>query len=161
MGGVDGSLARARAFQRDTVGLLAEELTPIPEGWLARNRSLPLAWGLNHVCVTRPIQFADALALVEDHLGDLPYRQLVVEHAASGRRLEGEFRDEGWEVDREVTMVLAGNPNRDVDTSAVIEAGEEEAVALMGRWMREDDELKLTAEGHRQALESNRLTWRA
>ncbi len=88
MSAIDGALARALEFQRQTTALGAEEFTQIDEGWLVRSRSLPLVWSLNQVRVTQPIEFDEALALAERHLVELPYRQLVVEHEASGIRLE-------------------------------------------------------------------------
>jgi len=157
---VDGSLERALAFERQTVALLADEVAPIDEGWLIRTPSLPQVWSLNEVRVTRPIRFGDALALVEAHMGELPYRQLVVEHPDAGRRLEAEFRAEGWQVDRQVSMALHGNPDRQVDTSTVIEPGEHETLELMQRWMG-DAHQEATPEGLRQVLEYTRLTWRA
>jgi GNAT superfamily N-acetyltransferase len=158
--GVDGTAARALAFQRRTAELVADEFAPISEGWLVRSRSMPLVWSVNQVCVTRPVRFAAALALSEEHLGELPYRQLAVEHEPSGRRLEGPFRDDGWEIDRDLTMVLAQDPDRQVDTGAVIEPGERETLALTRRWADEDEHLQLTPEGLAQVVEHNRLTWR-
>ncbi len=140
--------------------MVADELTPIPQGWLARSQSLPRVWVLNYVFVTRPIQFAEALELVEEHQSELPYRQLVVEHAASGERLEAEFRAEGWKVERDVTMALMRRPDKAADVSAVIEAGEDEALELMKRWSGADDQLT-SEEDHLQVLEACRLTWRA
>lgn len=161
MSGVDARLARVLEFQRETTALLAEEVTAIPEGWLVRNHSLPLVWGINHVRVSRPLQFADALALVDRHQATLPYRQLVIEPPASGERLEAQFRADGWGVDREVTMALASGADREVDTTGVAEPSEEQALELMSRWIREDDTVKLTPEAHRQLVEFNRLAWRA
>jgi GNAT superfamily N-acetyltransferase len=158
---VDGALARALEFQRETTALGAEALIPIDEGWIVRSRSLPLVWNLNQVRVTRPIEFDEALALAERHLVELPYRQLVVEHEPSGARLERSFSEAGWEVERELTMVLERGPDHDVDTGLVIEPGEEETLALMERWTREDEQLHLTPEGLAQVVEHSRRTWRA
>lgn len=161
MSAIDGALTRALEFQRQTTALGAEEFTQIDEGWLVRSRSLPLVWSLNQVRVTQPIEFDEALALAERHLVELPYRQLVVEHEASGIRLERSFRESGWEVERELTMVLARGPDRDVDTGLVIEPGEQEALALMERWTREEQQLHLTPEALAQVVERSRVAWRA
>lgn len=161
LSGENGARAQALEFQRETVAMIAGEFTPIGEGWLVRARSLPLVWSLNQVRVSQPIRFSEALALVEQQLGDLPYRQLVVEDEASGRRLEAEFRSQGWEVEREVTMVLARRPDRDADTAVVTDVGEQEALALMRRWVAEDPDLNLTEEGLRQVVEFSRMSWRA
>ena len=54
-----------------------------------------------------PVSFSEALELAEAHLGDLPYRQLMIDHEATGRRLERSFAEQRWEVDREVVMAAA------------------------------------------------------
>ena len=154
-------LRRALEFQRDTIALVAGEVRAIEEGWVARTPELPRVWSANQVVVTRPIQSADALALVERHLGDLPYRHLVIEHDASGPTLQREFREDGWKVERELNLVLSGPPDRAADTTAVIEADSEAALALMARWAGEDPELDLSAEDLDQVVEFSRRTWRA
>jgi GNAT superfamily N-acetyltransferase len=160
MAGPSGALGRALDFQRATVGRVADRFESTPEGWLVRSRSWPLVWIVNQLRVVRQIQFADALKRVEQHLGDLPYRHLAIEHQESGPRLEAEFRAEGWEADREVTMVLIRDPDRHVDTARVIEADEDEALGLMARWMTEVEGFRLTPEALRQLVEANRAVWR-
>ena len=155
------SFARALAFQRETLELAAEQVIQIPEGWLIRTPSLPLVWSLNQVRVTRPIETGDALALAERHLGELPYRQLLVEHEASGAQLEGELAQQGWRVDREVTMRLAHGPDREVDTSAVSDPPVEDALELMARWMREGSAHQPSAQEECELVQSWRLEWRA
>lgn len=154
-------MTRALAFQRGTLALLAEQVSPIDEGWVVRQSSLPLVWALNEVRVTRAIDYAGALAVAEWYLGDLPYRQLLVEHEASGQRLEGSFRADGWEVGREIVMDLTRAPDPEVDTSGVVEADEDDALELMRRWLREDPDLDETPDGLDQLREFNGLTWRA
>ena len=151
---------RALDFQRGTVELVAQEFRPIEQGWVVRCPRLRLVWSLNHVRVARAIDYAEAVALVEEHLGDLPYRQLVVEHQRSGELLEQTFREDGWQVDREVTMVLRGPPDGDHGTEMVIEPGEEGTLALMRRWTAEDPDLKLSGEPLAQVVEASRLSWR-
>jgi GNAT superfamily N-acetyltransferase len=155
------SFARALAFQRETVRLVAEEVSDIPEGWLIRTRSLPLVWSLNQVRVSRPIEAGDAVALAERHLADLPYRQLLVEHEASGARLERELARQGWRVDREVTMRLARGRDREVDTSTVVEPPTEDVLELMTRWMREGSAHRPTAQEERELAQSWQLEWTA
>jgi GNAT superfamily N-acetyltransferase len=153
--------ARARDFLRTTLELVVDELQPIDGGWVARAESLPLVWVANQVEVSRPVEYAEALALVDRYQRGLPYRQLTVDHEASGRRLERAFRTDGWQVGREVVMALGRTPYRDVDTSRVVEADEEEALAPMRRWVAEDPDLDETDEGLDQVREFNRLAWRA
>lgn len=153
--------ARALDFQRGTVALVAGEFRPIDEGWLIRTPSLPQVWSANQVRVTQPVRFSDALALTERYMSDLAYRQLIVEHGPSGERLERAFRDDGWKVEREVTMVLARPLDREVDTSVVVEVDPEASLELMGRWAGEDPDLDLTEEDLRQVIEFTRWAWHA
>ena len=126
---------------------------------MLRSAELPLVWNLNHVWVTQPIEFDDAVALADRHLADLPFRHLKVTEPAGGERLASAFRAAGWRVDPELTMVLEGEPDREVDTATVVEWDEEEALGLMRRWIAEDHDE--TPEGQRQVVEHSRLTWRA
>jgi GNAT superfamily N-acetyltransferase len=140
---------------------VVDGIEPIDGGWVSRASSLPLVWVANQVRVSRPIEYAEALALAEEHQRGLPYRQLTVDHEASGRRLERAFRADGWEVGREVIMALTRTPDREVDPGAVIDAPEEDALALVRRWLAEDPDLDETEDGLDQVREFNRLTWRA
>jgi GNAT superfamily N-acetyltransferase len=159
--GGKAALARAREFERGSVALVADEVARIPEGWVARSVTLPLVWDINHVGVDQPIEFSDAVALVERHLGDVPSTPLVVEHEPSGEVLEGQLRSDGWKVDRNVYMVLSGDPDRRLDTRGVIEADEAEALAVMARWLADDDEVRETPNAIEQVVEACRLKWRA
>lgn len=152
---------RIRRFEHETVALVADELQLIPEGWVARTPSLPWVYDLNHVGVEGPIETDEALALVERHMRDLPYRHLVVEHEPSGERLADALRPEGWKIERDVVMAFAGEVDRSLDTSAVTEAEEAVALELMGEWFLDDEEMRNSAEMRRQVLEATRRTWRA
>ena len=74
---------------------------------VVRTPSLPQVWVLNHLRLSGSTAYAQAVGLAEEHLGDLPYRQLVVEHEDSARRLQQPLRADGWTFDRDVLMVLA------------------------------------------------------
>ncbi len=128
---------------------------------MARSAELPMVWNLNHVGVTGPIERVEAMELVERHLAHLPYRYLVVEHEPSGQALEGPLRAEGWQVERNVGMVLRTTPDRELDTSMVREADEAEALELMRQWTGEEEELQRSPEAHRQVLETIRRMWHA
>jgi GNAT superfamily N-acetyltransferase len=110
--------------------------------------------------LTRSLDVADAVALAERHMGDLPYRQLVIQDPC-GSRVEGELRRAGWKAARHVLMVLRDEPDRGLDTSCVIDASEPEALARMREWTGEEEELQRSPEAHRQVLEACRLIWRA
>jgi GNAT superfamily N-acetyltransferase len=158
---VKGAFQRAVEFERATLGLVTARVEPIAEGWVVREPALPLVWSANHVSIARPVSFAAALELAEAHLGDLPYRQLMIEHDDTGRRLEQSFADQRWEVDREVVMQLQREPDRVVDASGVIEADEEPVMGLMRRWIGEDESIELTPWGLDQVVEFTRRRARA
>src|SRR5947209_20607856 len=122
---VGGALARALEFQQATLELVTERVEAIDQGLVVRHSALPFVWSANHVRITEPVTFAQALELAETHLGDLPYRQLMIEHEPTGRRLERSFAEAGWEVDREVVMRLAREPDRDLELGMVIDADED------------------------------------
>jgi GNAT superfamily N-acetyltransferase len=131
-----GGRAPVLAFLRRTVEMTAAEMRRIDAGWVARTPSLRLVRAINHVRVERDVTYAQALELTQEHLEDLPYRQLVVEDA-TGEGLEDAFRAGGWKVERHLLMTLARDPDREVDTAAVIDAPESETLALMARWLSE------------------------
>jgi len=152
---------RTREFELGSIALVADQLAVIPEGWVARSAALRDVWSLNRVGLHGPIQLDDALELADRHLGDLPYRDLTVEHELSGRRLEQELQREGWRVERDVTMVMRRDPDRVADTGLVVEVGEDDVIGLMRRWTGEDEAVADCPESDRQVLEASRLTWRA
>lgn len=131
----------------------------IPEGWVARTPSLPWAWDLNHVGVTRGIDYEEAMELLERYQSHLPYRHLVIEHEPSGERLEDQLVGKGWKLDRTVGMALHREPDRELDTGAVIEADEAAALELMRQWTGEEAEFQTSTEAHRQVLETIRRIW--
>jgi GNAT superfamily N-acetyltransferase len=140
---------------------VTERFVPIDQGWVVREPSLPLVWSANHVGIVRPVSFGEALELAEEHLGDLPYRQVMIEHEPTGRRLERSFAEERWEVDREVVMGLVREPDREADLSVVIDADEDPVMELMRRWIGEDETIELTPEGLDQVVEFARRVARA
>jgi GNAT superfamily N-acetyltransferase len=152
---------RIRAFERESIALVADELVAIPEGWVARSPSLRWVYSLNHVRVNEPIETADALALLERHMGELPYRHLVLGDEPTGERLAAELRPAGWKIERDVLMAFTGEADRGLDTSAVTEVPEADVVGLMTRWVSEDEECRGQPEMIRQFVEASRLTWRA
>jgi ribosomal protein S18 acetylase RimI-like enzyme len=156
-----GALNRALDFQRDTVALVGSSVVAIEEGWVITEPELPHVWNANHIRLARPVRFDRALELADRHLGHLPYRQVVVEHEPTGRRLERSFAEQGWMVEREVVMELRRQPERGVESGEVIEAGEEPVMGLMRRWIGEDESLEITPEGLDQVVEFGRRVARA
>jgi ribosomal protein S18 acetylase RimI-like enzyme len=136
------AVSRMRQFLRHSAELTAESLTGLDGVGLAlRCPSLPAAWYLNQIRVLAPANFEQVLALADEHLGDLPYRCVFVEHEPTGERLEPSFREAGWEVVRESLMVLAAPAPAPAPPPAavVIEPGVQEVADLMGRWHAEDE----------------------
>lgn len=161
--GRDGSaLARVLDFQRRSLELAGGRVTEIPEGWVVRTPAMPVVWVLNHVRLRTAPSYERAVELIEQHLAGAGFRQLYVDdERPGGGRLAEAFQADGWEVDGELHSMLVRPPDRRVGTSAVTELTEEEALALMSRWLREDETLHLDDEAMRQLIENHRLTWRA
>lgn len=132
-----GARQRALRFMRQTTALIADEVQPIDAGVVVLTPSLPAVWGLNLLQLTRPVSTEQALALAEQYLAGLPYRQLHVEDEQSGRQLERSLREAGWKIEREVLMALERGADRQVDTGVVIEADEARMLELMRRWYLE------------------------
>lgn len=154
-------LSTVLEFVRGTHQLLPGEVREIREGWVVRSPTWPGVWMLNHVRVATEVTYEHAAELCHRYLADANFDHLYVDHQDSGSALAERFRQEGWEVDVELSSILNGEPDRCVDTGAVIEAGEDEALALMERWMAEDETINLTPDELAQLVEANRLTWRA
>lgn len=150
----------ALEFQRRTIELTADEFFAIDCGYVVRTPSLPQVWSANHLRVTEPVSFEQLTALADHYLSPLPYRHIMLEHEQTGRQLEDSLRRTGWKLERDVVMGLTRRPDGPVDTSMVIEAGEEEMLALMARWHSEGQE-QLTDAGLRQLHEYGRRENRA
>ncbi len=151
-----GQAVRARAFIRRTIELAADEVHPIDGGWVLRTPSLPDVWNLNHVRIAGPTPLGAALTVANRHLGDLPYRHIVLEHDPTGAQLERPFSTGGWKVERDLLMALAGAPQPPVTPAAVVHPSEAEMLALMRRWGAEE-----LRSGSDQLVESSRREGRA
>jgi hypothetical protein len=106
------ALPTALAFLRRTAELAADDASSFDAGCVVRTPSLPLVWALNHLRVAAPATYAQVVALAEEHLGDLPYRQIAIEHWASAELLEGPLRADGFKPDRELLMTLVRPADR-------------------------------------------------
>jgi GNAT superfamily N-acetyltransferase len=129
-----GAFERALEFQRRTTERIADSFYPIDSGFVARSPSIPEVWSGNHVHITRPVSFDRLVSLADEHLSELPYRQVSLDDDATGRDLEESLQEAGWRLEREVVMELRRPADHTVDTSMVFEAGEDEMLALMERW---------------------------
>src|ERR1700748_3469624 len=118
------TLARVLAFLRGNLAKTADELRAIEPGWVVSTPSLSLVWAVNHVRVALPLTFEGLVELADEQLAGARYLQIGIENQDAGPRLEAEFAAAGWKTEREVYMVLAASPDREADTSVVVDAGE-------------------------------------
>src|SRR6185437_1937928 len=132
------ALPTALAFLRRTAELAADNARSFDAGCVVRASSLPLVWALNHLRVAGPVTYEHVVALAEEHLGDLPYRQLAIEHWASAELLEAPLRADGFKPDRELLMALARPADRQADASGVVEVDQDAVSGLMRRWVADD-----------------------
>ena len=135
------ALPTALAFLRRTAELAGDHTRAFDAGCVVRTPSLPRVRFLNHLRLSGLTTYAQAVELVEEHLGDLHYRQLVVEHEASARRLEQPLRADGWTCDLDVLMVLARPADREADTGGVVEVDRDATSELMREWVSGDPEM--------------------
>jgi len=158
--GSAGQFARVLEFQRRSIELTADRTLRIDEGWVIRTAAWPEVWSHNQIWVDQPLSYARASQLCQQHLSDALFWQLFLTERPGVEDLVQELRASGWEVDVEIHSALEGEPDREVDVSAVIEPSEEEALELMARWCREDPTLHLSGDGVRQAVDKDRAVWR-
>ena len=148
------SLARALEFMRDAVAKTADRVRTIDAGWVISTPSLPAVWVLNQLRVVQPLAFGSIVEIADEHLAGTGYRHVAVEHQDSGPVLEEAFERAGWRVERELLMVLSDASEREVDSSVVIAAAEDEVAEIMRRW--HDDGRNLPAHELGQLVEYSR-----
>lgn len=127
-------MERALQFIRRGAELAADHVRPIEVGTVLTAPSLPGVFGVNQLRIVQPVRFADLLELAERHQQALPFRHVVVEHEATGARLEHPFRAAGWKLERDLVMALGNGPDRPIDAGTVIEPDEDRMAAMMTRW---------------------------
>jgi GNAT superfamily N-acetyltransferase len=137
-------LGRVVAFVHENVAKTADELRPIEAGCVVTAPSLPAVWSVNQIRVALPLGLESVIELAEEQLAGVPYVHIVIENQEIGPELEEAFRAAGWKTEREVWMALATAPDRETDTSVVVDADEDEVSELMRRWFA-DDELDAVA----------------
>ena len=155
--GVD-TLARVLAFLHANLAKTADELRPIEAGCVVSSPSLPAVWSVNQVRVALPLGFESLVELADQQLEGLRYLQIVLENQDAGAALEDAFRAASWKTERELLMILSAAPDREVDTTIVTDAGEDEVAEVMERWYAEDE---LDPGALRQLVEFSRRETRA
>ncbi len=113
---------------------IAEEVTPLDEGVAVRSPSRPRVYSLNFVRIMRPTGYDTILALSERFQRDLTHRLAIVEPEHMFDDLDAAFRQDGWEVDRDLLMALGRDNDRQVNTDAVRELTGEQWLTLIRRW---------------------------
>jgi ribosomal protein S18 acetylase RimI-like enzyme len=125
---------------------------PFAYGTALFDERLPRRWDSNYLLVERlPERVgATALAAEAERLqggAGLRHRKLEVRDEPAGRRLEPEFRELGWTVNRHVLMALRREPDRPAGEVTVAEVDadalrEPRAEQLRGyEWAEDDDVL--------------------
>src|SRR5581483_6430046 len=111
---------------------------PLRIGWSFVSPSIDVAWGLNHLRIAAPTAFDEAIALADETQADLPYRRITVEPAAISPALEAAFTAAGWKIERDLLMVHAWDPDREIDTSCVTDVEQTDHLKLGRLWSREE-----------------------
>lgn len=135
----DPRIERALGFLRHNIAMVADQVTAIDGAWRVRTPSLPEVWFLNHVRFAGSVTYAQAVAVSERQLTELPYLHVALEQDRIGAHLESQFQAGGWRIERELVMALAGSPVRRSPRSITpIECDEEDMLALIRRWCGEE-----------------------
>jgi GNAT superfamily N-acetyltransferase len=125
------------SFTRHTTEMTADDVQRLENGWIFDSRSLPVAYGLNHVRLSRPTSFEAAAQLADRAQAHLPFRRVTIEPQALSPGVEAAFIGAGWKPERDLLMVLSGQPGRQLDTSRVVEVSEAEHLELGRMWTLE------------------------
>jgi ribosomal protein S18 acetylase RimI-like enzyme len=141
----------ALAFDRDC----ADRIEPVEGGFAALTPSLPLVWAVNYVMFEQPGMEAERMAELCDRvLGAAGYehREISVLDPAEGERLEPRFRSMGWEINRDVFLLLRSEPDRPAAADIAVRC-EPLPAALRKALLREDDDLQKQPESLERLVE--------
>jgi ribosomal protein S18 acetylase RimI-like enzyme len=124
---------------------------PFAHGTAIFDERLPRRWDSNYLLVERLPEEVGAAALAEEAErlqgeAGLRHRKLEVRDESTGARLEPEFRELGWSVNRHLVMALHREPDGPASPTAVVEVDAEalrepRAEQLRGYAWAEDDEV--------------------
>jgi GNAT superfamily N-acetyltransferase len=105
-------LAAALAFDRAVRMRGADRCIDLPDGVVVLASTLPRIYHLNCVLLDAPLAgWLDPSAIVrlaDDWLGHLDHRQVLLDDATAGERLEPAFTAAGWARQRTLFMVWSG-----------------------------------------------------
>ncbi|MGO9341210.1 MAG: GNAT family N-acetyltransferase [Acidimicrobiales bacterium] len=125
-----------------------------------RSPTLEKVQALNQVLLRAPAAFEKCVALTDEYMSEFAFRHLVIEDGKAAAHLEDSFLAAGWKVERGVTMALDRQPDRKVDTSAVVELDEDQMLRLMKLWALEEH-VGIESDRLDQLMEYNRRVGRA
>jgi ribosomal protein S18 acetylase RimI-like enzyme len=152
-------LERATGFEDALHEAAAERVVHSPLGIAYFNDTLPRIWAANTFQLARAQASVDEIVGEADRLqgaAGLAHRRVTIADESAGRALEPGFTELGWKTDAFLYMVPRGNPEKDVDTSAVEEVGDGALRPVRGaihrEWLKQADEETL-----RQLAEAERL----
>lgn len=99
---------------------------PFTYGTAMFDERVPRRWDSNYLLVERLPDYVGAAELAAEAerlqaTAGLTHRKLEVRDEGAGARLEPEFRELGWSVNRHLLMALHREPDRPTDTSIVAE----------------------------------------
>ncbi len=110
----------AVGFLARTVELTADTVREIDGGLAVATPSLPEVWNLNHVRLLTPLPWHSALELADQHLRHVRFRHLIAEDAIA-REWADAPREDGFQIEREVMMVIEGKAPAEPDGKAPAE----------------------------------------
>ena len=130
----DDTLERVLGFLRTGLVRTADAARRIDGGLVLSTPTLPAVWSVNQLRVSDALPFEALVALADEQLAGFDYRHVVLEREPAGAHLEDAFRAAGWELERDLLMILTAAADRVLDASAVSDAGQDEVLELMARW---------------------------
>src|SRR5262245_31191941 len=153
-------LERCISFLREIDRRAAGRRVPFRFGTAYLRDELPRVWSRNYLSVERELDQATPglLAVEADRvLGEagVAHRKLEVFDAEAGARLAPGLAKLGWQVECDVIMVAAREPDRDADLSAAEEVSQDELEPVWAEANRDDghiddeDVIRELAEGKR------------
>jgi GNAT superfamily N-acetyltransferase len=106
-------LHRCDRVLRDLDRLCVDRFEPVEGGFAAQTPSLPLVWDDNFVMFEEPGLSAERMAEICDEAqgrAGLAHRTVMTNDPDEDERVDPGFRRLGWEVERDVFMVLRSDP---------------------------------------------------
>lgn len=104
---------RTRTFEKAIVDRIVEETVDLPWGKAVFTPSVPAVRAFNYVLVDNaPEDLTVDVLVAESHrlqgAAELNHRRICIEDPQRGEKLADGFSEEGWKVDRFMTMVFRG-----------------------------------------------------